>query len=79
MVIKMYLPDDLQIQVHQSIIQMYPDSFSPGFYWYGKRKHGPGHASIKKLRQIFAALGQPLISNDNYQAEAATKTIIGSN
>ena len=51
MVIKMYLPDDLQIQVHQSRIQMYPESFSPGFYWYGKRKHGPGHASIKKIQK----------------------------
>ena len=33
----------------------------------------------KKPRQIIAAPGQPSISNDNYQAEAATKTILGSN
>ena len=35
-VIKMYFPEDLQIQVHQSRVQMCPDSFPTGLYWYGK-------------------------------------------
>ena len=58
-VTKMYFPEDSQIQVHQSRVQMCPDSFPPGFYWYGNRKHGPGHPSKKiqrNLTQINAAL-----------------------
>ena len=59
-VIKMYFPDDPQIQVHQSRVQMCPDSFPSGFYWYGNRKHGPGRPSKKiqkGLAQINTTLG----------------------
>ena len=79
-VIKMYFPDDPQIQVHQSRVQMFPDSFPPGFYWYGYRKHGPGRPSKKiqkRLAQINATLGQPPINNDTSQAEKSTEDIIG--
>ena len=78
-VIKMYFPNDPQIQVHQSRVQMCPDSLPPGYYWYGKRKHGPGHP-LKKICKKFAqrndALGQPPISDDNYQTEVSTKNRI---
>ena len=50
-VIKMYFPEDPQIQVHQSKVQMCPDSFPPGFYWYGKRKYGSG-CPLKKILKL---------------------------
>ena len=80
-VMKMYFPDDPQIQVHQERVQMCPDSFPPGFYWYSKMKHGPGHPSkkiCKKLAQLNDVLGQPPISDDNYQTEVSTKNRIGN-
>ena len=81
-VMKMYFLEDRQIQVHQSRVQMCPDSFPPGFYWYGNRKHGPGCPSKKiqrSLTQIKAALGQPPMSGNNHQSKESTGNIIGDN
>ena len=81
-VTKMYFPEDSQIQVHQSRVQMCPDSFPPGFYWYGNRKHGPGHPSKKiqrNLTRINAALDQPPMSDNNPESKASTGNKIGDN
>ena len=54
-VTKLYFPDDPQIQVHQSRVQPCPPSFPGGFYWYGKRKSGPGRPPKwvkERLKQI---------------------------
>ena len=43
---------------------MCPELFPQGFYWYSKRKYGPGRLSkmlLKNLTQINANLEQSLI------------------
>ena len=73
---KIYFPDDPQIQIHQSRVQMYPELFPQGFYWYGKRRHGPGRPSKKvqkNLTEINANLEQSL-SNADSQASEITFT-----
>ena len=54
-VTKLYFPDDPQIQVHQSRVQPCPPSFPRSFYWYGKKKSGPGRPPKwvkERLKQI---------------------------
>ena len=54
-VTKLYFPDDPKIQVHQSRVQPCPPSFLRSFYWYGKRKSGPGRPPKwvkERLKQI---------------------------
>ena len=69
---KIYFPDDSQIQIHQSRVQMCPELFPQGFYWYGKRRHGPGRPSKKvqkKLTEINANLEQSLSNADSQPSE----------
>ena len=40
-VVKVYRPQDGQIQIHQSRVKPCPN-FPAGFFWYGARRHGPG-------------------------------------
>ena len=40
--VKVYRPQDGQIQVHQSRVSPCPVGFPPGYYWYGNRQPGPG-------------------------------------
>ena len=54
-VTKLHFPDDPQIQVHQSRVQPCPPSFPRSFYWYGKRRSGPGRPPKwvkERLKQI---------------------------
>ena len=64
---KIYFPDDAPIQVHQSRVQQCPELFPQGFYWYGRKRHGPGHppkSVQKKLKQITTAVqDQPAAIN----------------
>ena len=51
---------------------MCPELFPQGFYWYGKRKHGPGCPSKKvqkKLTEINANLEQSSSDADNQPSE----------
>ena len=41
-VVKVYAPQDGQIQVHQSRVSRCPPGFPAGFFWYGGRRSGPG-------------------------------------
>ncbi len=41
-VVKVYFPQEKQIQVHQSRVQLCPPDLPAGFYWYGNKRHGPG-------------------------------------
>ena len=66
---KIYFPDDPQIQIHQSRVQMCPELFPQGFYWYGKRKHGPGCPSKKVQKKINANLEQSLSNADSQPSE----------
>ena len=69
---KIYFPDDPQVQIHQSRVQMCPELFPQGFYWYGKRKHGPGRPSKKvqkKLTEINASLEQTSSNADSQPSE----------
>ena len=36
---KIYFPEDQQILVHQSRVQVCPELFPQGFYWYGSKRH----------------------------------------
>lgn len=41
-VVKVYAPQDPQIQVHQSRVTSCPSGFPAGYYWYGTKRHSPG-------------------------------------
>ena len=61
-VMKIYFPDDPQIQVHLSRVQPCPPSFPRSFYWYGGKRTGPGRPPkwIKnRLKQIEVTLNKP--------------------
>ena len=40
--VKVYLPQDGQIQVHQTRVTPCPEDIPAGYYWYGRKKHSPG-------------------------------------
>ena len=40
---KVYYPQDSTLQVHQSRVCSCPTGFPAGFYWYGRKRRGPGH------------------------------------
>ena len=42
-IVKEYSPQDKQIRVHMSRVTPCPSTFPAGYYWYGTRKHSPGH------------------------------------
>ena len=39
---KVYRPQDGQIQVHQQRVTPWPIDIVSGFYWYGRKRHSPG-------------------------------------
>lgn len=39
---KVYLPDQKNIKVHQSRVQMCPLNFPAGYHWYGNKRTSPG-------------------------------------
>ena len=41
-VVKVYAPQDSQIQVYQMCIAPCPPELPAGFYWYGSRHSSPG-------------------------------------
>ena len=41
-VVKVYAPQDGQIQVHQTRVAHCPPELPSGFFWYGNRRAGPG-------------------------------------
>ena len=41
-VVKVYAPQDGQIQVHQNRVSRCPPELPSGFFWYGSRRSGPG-------------------------------------
>ena len=52
-VVKVYAPQDGQIQVHQSRVVRCPPELPAGFYWYGSRRSSPGRPPkwVDKLLQ----------------------------
>lgn len=52
-VVKVYAPQDGQIQVHQSRVVRCPPGLPAGFYWYGSRHSSPGRPPkwVDKLLQ----------------------------
>ena len=40
---KVYFPLEDSIHVHQNRVKPCPVGFTPGYYWYGGRRRGPGH------------------------------------
>ena len=62
---KVYFPDDPQIQIHLSRVQPCPSSFPQGFFWYGRKRSGPGRPPkwIKKqLEYITNSLKEPRVT-----------------
>jgi len=51
---KVYFPQDGQIQVHQLRVTHCPTEFSAGYYWYGMKKHSPGHPA-KWVEQLLSS------------------------
>ena len=41
-VVKVYAPQDGQVQVHQNRVSRCPQELPSGFFWYGSRRSGPG-------------------------------------
>jgi len=41
-VVKIYFPQDEQIQIHQTRVIPCPADFPAGYYWYGRKRHSPG-------------------------------------
>ena len=41
-VVKIYFPQETQIQVHQTRVTPCPNDFSAGYYWHGRTQHSPG-------------------------------------
>ena len=39
---KVYFPLDQPVHVHQNRVKPCPEGFTPGYYWYGGRRRGPG-------------------------------------
>ena len=52
-VVKVYVPQDGQIQVHQSRVSPCPPGFPAGFFWYGGKRSNPGRPCkwVDKLLQ----------------------------
>ena len=45
-VVKVYFPQENQIQVHCNRVRPCPVNFPVGFYWYGGSRKGPGHPPL---------------------------------
>ena len=39
---KVYFPLDQPVHVHQNRVKPCPEGFTPGYFWYGGRRRGPG-------------------------------------
>ena len=72
-VVKIYAPQDGQIQVHQSRVVRCPPELPAGFYWYGSRRSSPGRPPrwVDKLLQ-----GAP--STTVHKPESSADTESGS-
>jgi len=42
-VVKIYFPQDEQIQIHQTRVTPCPADFPAGYLWYGRKRHSPCH------------------------------------
>ena len=40
--IRVYFPFEEPVHVHQNRVKPCPEGFTPGYYWYGGRRCGPG-------------------------------------
>ena len=66
-VVKVYRPQDGQIQIHQSRVKPCPN-FPAGFFWCGARRHGPG----RPPKWIDEVLRDPLESQKAEQSTPAS-------
>ena len=55
---KVYRPQDKQIQVHQSRVTPWPRDIVSGYYWYGEKKCSPG-CPPKRLDALTKADARP--------------------
>ena len=51
--VKVYFPNETQIQVHQTRVCFAPTQLPPGFYWYGGSRRSPGRVP-KWLCRLFS-------------------------
>ena len=54
--VKVYAPQDGQVQVHQSCVVHCPPEFPDGYHWYGNRRSSPGRPPkwVDKLQGTIA-------------------------
>lgn len=69
-IVKVYYPEEGQIQVHQSRICRCPDGFPPGYFWYGTRRHSVG----RPPKWIQRLMWKSSDSSPNTAAGTASKT-----
>lgn len=60
-IVKVYAPQDRQIQVHQSHVSPCPSQFPSGFFWYGNQRASPG----RPPRWVDQLLQDPVSTQDD--------------
>ena len=73
-VVKVYAPQDGQIQVHQMRVAPCPPEFPAGFYWYGSRRSSPGRPPKWVNRLLNGDLfGEPEAEKMEHRPKSTTK------
>jgi len=67
---KVYFPQEKNIQVHQSCVQLCPSNF-PGYYWYSSKRAGPGCPQkwLMTIDQLFEVQGSSDENDKNSDVE----------
>ena len=74
-IVKVYIPQDRQIQIHQSHVKSCPN-FPTGFYWYSSQRRGPGQpqkwSSGENIHKQRVASRQQVVSKERATRKQAT-------
>ena len=77
-VVKMYYPEEGQIQIHQSRVCHCPSGFSPGYFWYGNKRHSVGRPPKWIQRLIQRSLGEESENQEKSPAQYADVELLES-
>lgn len=73
-VVKVYAPQDDQIQVHQTRVSPCPPELPAGFFWYGSQRTSPGRPLLDG--QLFTPKRQPLIVEILHSSRRSWRVIV---
>ena len=68
----MHYPQDSPIKVHQSRVTLCPVGFPTDYYWYGLRRHKPGHPP----KCIDAVMPEEENSDPTEDSQSDTETVL---